>query len=382
VNERELRRELASFRPPDEPEAQERGWQVVEAAYAGHPPRQRRHFRPRLALGLAVLALLGALALTPPGQAVLDSVRDAIGVEHARPALFSLPARGSLLVAAAPSGAWVVHADGSKRRLGAFTTASWSPFGRFVVAARRSELAALEPDGTVRWTLARPDIRFPRWGGSTSDTRIAYLSGDTLRVVAGDGTGDRLLADGVDGIAPSWRPGSGFVVAFARGGNAEAVDVATGELLWKRRVPDVRELAWSRDGRVLLVRGMRSLTMLDAAGRTRFERAGAPLTAAALSPVTRAVAFLERGADESSLWLIPKLGADGSAARRIFTGRGSLAGLSWSPDGRWLLVGWRDADQWLFFRAAGVHAIRGVSDIARQFGGFPMLEAWCCPSGP
>jgi WD domain, G-beta repeat len=386
VRERELRRELSRFRVPGEADALERGWRVVQAAYAERGPLRRRHVRPRLALALAVLAVLGALALTPPGQAVLDSVRDAIGLEHARPALFSLPARGSLLVAAPTSGAWVVHADGSKRRLGAFTDASWSPFGRFVVAARRSELAALEPDGAVRWTLARPDIRFPRWGGSTSDTRIAYLSRGDLRVVAGDGTGDRLLANGVVGIAPAWRPGSGFVLTFARAGNVQAIDVATGAVLWKHSVRGVRELAWSRDGRLLLVRGRQSLLVLDARGLRRFDLlappAAAPLTAAALSPGAQAVAFVQRVGNESSLWLIPTLRPDGSAARRVFSGRGSFSGLAWSPDGRWLLVGWPDADQWLFFRAAGVHAIRGVSDIARQFGGFPAVEGWCCASAP
>ena len=76
---------------------------------------------------------------------------------------------------------------------GATAEASWSPFGRFVVAARPNELAALTPDGEVRWTLARPDVRLPRWGGTRTDTRIAYFSGGELRVVGGDGKGDRLL---------------------------------------------------------------------------------------------------------------------------------------------------------------------------------------------
>ena len=58
---------------------------------------------------------------------------------------------------------------------------------------RPNELVALEPDGDLRWTLARPDVRFPRWGGTRTDTRIAYLSTARLRVVAGNGKGDRLL---------------------------------------------------------------------------------------------------------------------------------------------------------------------------------------------
>ena len=111
-------------------------------------------------------------------------------------------------------GVWVVQADGSKRRLGGWREASWSPFGRFVVVARANELAALEPDGDVRWSLARPRVRFPRWAGDRIDTRIAYVSGRSLRVVAGDGTGDRLLRRNVASVAPAWLPGEGFRLAY------------------------------------------------------------------------------------------------------------------------------------------------------------------------
>ncbi len=127
---------------------------------------------------------------SPPGRAVLDEIREAVGVERAQPALFSLPAPGRLLVAS-DAGVWVVQQDGSKRLLGAYREASWSPFGRFVVAARENELAALEPDGSVRWTLARPGVRFPRWAGTETDTRIAYVDRTGIRVVAGDGTDDQ-----------------------------------------------------------------------------------------------------------------------------------------------------------------------------------------------
>ena len=130
--------------------------------------------------------------LSPPGRAVLDDLREAVGVEQAQPALFSLPAPGRMLVTA-DSGAWVVQQDGSKRLLGRYDEASWSPFGRFVVASRRNELVALTPEGKVRWSLARPNVRYPRWGGTKTDTRIAYFSGGKLRVVGGDGKGDRVL---------------------------------------------------------------------------------------------------------------------------------------------------------------------------------------------
>ena len=72
--------------------------------------------------------------------------------EDAKPALRSLPAAGELLVESA-QGPWIVREDGSKRLLGDYDEAAWSPHGLYVVAADGRELAALEPDGDVRWTL-------------------------------------------------------------------------------------------------------------------------------------------------------------------------------------------------------------------------------------
>ena len=165
--------------------------------------------------------------LSPPGRAVLDEIRAVVGVEESAPALFSLPAPGRLLVTA-DSGAWVVEQDGSKRLLGRYREASWSPFGRFVVGARANELAAMTPEGTVRWSLARPDVRFPRWGGSRTDTRIAYLSQDGLHVVNGDGSGDRLLDSEAATRAPAWRAGMVHVLVYARrDGSVRAVQVDT-----------------------------------------------------------------------------------------------------------------------------------------------------------
>src|ERR671934_220788 len=55
-------------------------------------------------------------------------VNRAIGVKHAAPTLFRLPAPGRLLVESS-EGPWVVQPDGSKRLLGRFLDASWSPHG-------------------------------------------------------------------------------------------------------------------------------------------------------------------------------------------------------------------------------------------------------------
>jgi hypothetical protein len=225
-----VRRELEQVEIPGEHEARERSWAVIRAAYGDREPRpRRRSWKPVAAIAFALVALAGLLS--PPGRAVLDEIREVVGVEGSAPALFSLPAPGRLLVTA-DSGAWVVDEDGSKRLLGSYREASWSPFGRFVVASRRNELVALTPEGDVRWTLARPDVRFPRWGGSRTDTRIAYFSAGGLRVVGGDGTGDHLIDRDAALEAPRWLPGAGHRLAYARpDGTIHVVDGDTGVLL-------------------------------------------------------------------------------------------------------------------------------------------------------
>lgn len=180
------------FQAPQEQEARDRAWEIVRTAYEQREPVAwpRRHWQPLVAA--AVVAALVAAALSPPGRSVVRSLRKAVGVEQAEQGLFSLPARGQLLVTSR-EGAWLVHADGSKRLLGRYRDASFSPHGLFVAGTRANQLVALDPQGHVRWTLARPSPRLPVWTGTRTNTRITYLSRGRLRMVAGDGTGDRLL---------------------------------------------------------------------------------------------------------------------------------------------------------------------------------------------
>ena len=234
------------FRAPDEHEAEERAWQVVGAAYAEREPVAwpRRHVRPLVA-GALVAAVVAAV-LSPPGRSVVHSLRKAVGVQQAEPALFSLPTPGQLLVTSR-EGAWLVHPDGSKRLLGHYRDAAFSPHGRFVAATRANQLVALDPKGNVHWTLARPSPRFPAWTGTSTDTRIAYLSSGQLRIVAGDGTGDRAVGRAAL-VAPAWRPGPGRVVAYSDGRRTVVYDADRGRVL--RRLSNAStKLAWSDDGR-------------------------------------------------------------------------------------------------------------------------------------
>ena len=251
---RDVRSALLSTPVPDELEAQRRTWGVVKAAYAEREP-VRRPRRLRLLVALAVLAALVAAALSPPGRAVGDWVRDRVaGEEETQPALFQLPAAGELLVVS-EEGPWLVRPDGSKRRLGAYDDASFSPSARFVVATSGRRVVALEPDGDPRWSVTRPDpVADARWAPSPG-FRVAYRAGDTLRVVAGDGTGDRLLAENVAAVAPAWQPLEGrTVLAYADAAGRVHVADSEGEERWSAEpgAPPAK-LVWSSDGRVLLV---------------------------------------------------------------------------------------------------------------------------------
>ena len=117
--EEHVRSALRELEAPDEHTAEERGRQVVEAAFQERAPILPRS-RVAMRSGLALLAgaAIAGLALTPAGADVREWIADQVeGEEDAEPRLTSLPTPGSVLVEA-PGGAWLIREDGSKRRLG------------------------------------------------------------------------------------------------------------------------------------------------------------------------------------------------------------------------------------------------------------------------
>lgn len=378
-----VKRALARVSAPDEHAAEQRAWEVVRSAYECHVPPPRRRDPRRVALVLAVAVLVGGVALSPAGAAVGGLIRRALGVQHAAPGLFSLPAPGRLLISG-PGGSWVVAADGSTRRLGRWAQASWSPHGRYVTVVDGDQLAAVDPRGTPQWTLARPAVSDPRWY-PPSGYRVAYLSGGELRVVAGDGTADHLLAAGLAHVAPAWRPGHAYQLAYVtRGGRVVVRDSDTGRLLWSATPGSATtQLSWATDGQRLIARSSVAIHVYTAGGHLidtiRLPRTR-PAIAGALSPDGRTIALVLGGV--SNEVVIESLAAHTTPPRRVLAGAG-LRELAWSPDGRWLLVSWPAADQWVFVRVLGTPRIDAVSHIARQFsgrrhGGFPRIEGWCC----
>ena len=399
----EIRRLLAGLAAPDEVNAQRRSWQVVRAAFAEREPLpwRRRNLRPVLVLATAIAVV--AAVLSPPGRAVLDELRETIGrervvgVEQAQPALFRLPARGQVL-AASRRGSWIVQPDGSKRLLRGYREPAWSPHGIYVAAIRGSELVALDPKGRLRWSLARPLVALPTWTGDRRDTRVAYLSGLrqprgrssrapvrwAVRVVGGDGRGDRLLSPNGAHVRPAWRPGPERHLAFVeRRGSLRVVDADTGRPLWRAARVNAKSatLEWSDDGRRLLLADGRRVRVFDARGRlvrSHEPRRGHFVLDATFRPGSHAFAYSTvhpptgRGRVHVAV----------SASREVFAGAGWFANLAWAPSGRWLGLTWDEANQWVFLRVAGqrVRQVEAVSNISAQLGTHPYLAGWCCAS--
>lgn len=371
---------------PHEREAEERSWEVVRSAYeqrvpAARPSAVRRRWPvAALAVGLAI----AAAALSPPGTAVLGSLRDAVrGEPNAKPGLFSLPT-GRLLVES-DRGAWVVQRDGSKRLLAGYREASWSPHGIYIAAIHGHELRAFEPNGNVHWSLARPGrLATPRW--SFEGYRIAYRAGNDLRVVNGNGAGDRVLARRVASVAPSWQPGRHVVAYVDAAGGIRVVDADANRLMRRLR-PSARPVAieWSANGRYLLAQGTRTIEVFGPRGAhlTPLGPGGAPVSDATFSPNGQSIAYIQQApvkqGQRSFLWVYPRLRPDNTAAGRVFAGAGVFGGAEWSPDGRWLLLDWDSADQWLFIRSASVKRVAPVSNVTASFGHDARLAGWCCP---
>ncbi len=357
---------------PDEGGAQDRARRVVLAGALAPVRRSRaaaratRRSRRPLAIALTA-ALLAGLALTPPGDALARWVRSVVGGTSPRhlvtTRLGHLPAGGQVL-AIGPRGAYVL---GHRRvLLGAYDSATWSPFGRFVAVTRGPLLRAVTPQGEVRWSLtAAGTVADPRW--SETGFRIAYRRDDDLRVVDGDGSGDHPLVDGVAAVPVAWRQGPANQVAVARAsGRVELWAADTGVRRWERRVGRVLALAWNPEGRLVVVTRRRLLVLGGDTGAVRSTHP-LPLLAdrAAVQPDGTRVAI-----------------AAGRRVRLVTTGRrvrtetrlvgATPAGaLVFAPDAPVVLVttarGWYAlGDGWV--RAVPVH-------------GLDRATGWCCAEG-
>jgi len=403
MRDESLGKALRNAPVPVPAEAEGRGLAVVEAAYSERVGGGRggvaehRPSLPRLALALGIVTLLAAVLLSPAGAAVRDWVGDVVDTApKPEAALARIPGGGRLLVQSA-AGPWVVQPDGSRRLLGDYEEATWSPRGLFVAVAKGRTLSAVEPGGTPHWSLtAAARVSRPRW--APAGERIAYRSGPELRIVAGDGTGDRLLAPTTAPVAPAWSPRGDAALAYASGSGAvRIVNSETGKILAAAAaLPDLSRLAWGADGSAILEASPRALRLREVRarkiapgpsldeGRMLPLPPGVSLTGAALAPERQAVAaVVTHWRQHGTYSEVLVFGPGAEKPRSLLTVPYSLGEVAWSPDGRRLLVAWPGANQWLFL-PVGRGKPRAVANISTAFSAdgrpasFPRIEGWCC----
>ncbi|HEX2104201.1 MAG TPA: hypothetical protein VHF51_11155, partial [Solirubrobacteraceae bacterium] len=189
--------------------------------------------------------------------------------------------------------------------------------------------------------------------------------------------------------ARGWRPGAPHTLAWvAADGRVVVRDVDSGGLVWRSAAPvglAARELSWSADGRLLLMRGAGSLRLADVP-RDRVSGvrlpAGERAVAAAWAPRGRRLAVVARDPERELSRVLVAPASPRLPDRPVFATTGRLGAPAWSPDGTRVLVRWPEADEWLLLPVAGRRGanarVVAIAPVARRFGGAPVVRGWCC----
>ena len=174
----------------------------------------------------------------------------------------------------------------------------------------------------------------------------------------------------------------------------ELVDVDSTKTTWLTDPGEVpTQLVWSEDGQRLLALADRSLRVFDSNGH-KLWAIGLPIGPSGVVFVRKSHRFvLIRYSPQTGRSDLILLSAETNPgeARFLYSAPGDFGTLAMSPNGNWLLVGWVNADQWLFLRLTSAKVV-AVSNIAEQFGAptrvgplssaFPSSVSWCCPASP
>src|SRR4029077_8564896 len=127
-------------------------------------------------------------------------------------------------------------------------------------------------------------------------------------------------------------------------GRVDVLDADSCSLQW-RSAPFAhpRALRWSGDGRRLLLVPRDELVASGTRARPLAVRPLRGVTDAAFRPGSHELALV-RGGEALGL----STDRPGAPPRRLFRVTGRIGQIAWSPNGRWLLVTWPAADQFLF----------------------------------
>jgi hypothetical protein len=383
VHEQLLSERLHGFEAPGEREAGERGRRLLLAAFAERTPvrRRRRMSLPRLSWPV-LAALLTALAAG--AVAVASHLRDGDNSPRQARAPFAPVEVGNGVVLALGRGvAYTVTARGRVRALGPASDGDLSPHGTNAVLASGAGLVAVHvADGQVRWRRPAPGpVSLPRWSLERTVPpccRVAYLAGDALYAVGGDGRGAHLLARPVLAVAPAWRRAEAdHQLAFAAPDGIHVLAADSGRQVWRVRGAALPlALSWRADGRVLAVLDPTGATLYSANGKRlqRLRARGAVLTGG-YTPAGNRLVVLRR--DTTGRVSLLVRGASGPLRVVRHLALTAVGDLRLSPDGQIALVASRERDEWIEIRLRDgrLQRLRDVGTRLRA-GFAPRALAW------
>lgn len=279
-------------------------------------------------------------------------------------------------------------------------------------AFRKGELARLPApplhpgDNTFAWSSDGKLIAVQPWirvgcGAGARAGCSATRAGRTIYVERGDGSARRAVGRG---LLRGWTPHgrllifSGLNTEFASGAFM-TLDPASGgrrTLLSSRRVgafahrpAQLADLAYSGDGRYVAARvvlgaksfGLWGVVIADANGRIlRVITSRNWISMFAWSPRGHALVYTTSGFPAPhELYL---LSSPSARQRRILSQGPHFDWVTWSPDGRWLLIDNEQKQAWELLHLIGRRQTRllgGASVPIRRLRRLGAMPLWCCP---
>ena len=223
--DRRIRDALGAL-PEGAPDARRR----AERAALDALPSAAARRRPRWILAAAAMA--AAAAVAGVALAATDRLEVRIGPEPAPepvarvpqappPGQVRVPAEARGLALVAGGRLWLGTRSGLGVQRLAASTAELSPNALFTAAGLGDALVAMAPDGRRAWSVPTPgEVAAIAWAPNPIAVAYVVRRGDRheLRVIEGDGDGDRLVDPDVRPVRPAWRADTQALAYVGRGG--------------------------------------------------------------------------------------------------------------------------------------------------------------------